>query len=326
MTILSCAEVPFTRKGDADGVTVNDNRRFLVKSDSAHESIFTIGSSAVFRTAMTGSSILDPYLSGHPQNPYAYCKKIDYANEGGRTAYQVGAYYDSKPITRDDRDRAILNPCDRRAKYRWDKKKTTTTRFYDVEGKAVCNAAGEWFDPPPEKEETNWIFRVEKNLPVTPAWLGDYEDTVNDADITIFGGILVPKRCARFVIDDLGTEHEENGFTFFTVKFSLELKRAPVAYVGSGTANIRDGQDPTMVFPPTGWALYCLYQGLKVKKSVGSTERVNMKDDNSQSVTSPLPLDADGLRLVDPKPTTVIYLAWRQYDDADYSVFPLNET
>jgi hypothetical protein len=314
MTVLSCIEKPMSRTGRVTGTEVTEERVFLVQSDTPFESGYTLYS----------SGLIPVYLSVHPTNPYSRMKDFTYSQPDGKLAYTVTVHYDNKPITQDDRNKEFLNPLDRPAKTKWDKRKEVVPMERDVHGKPIVNSAGEYFDPPPEKTETLWMLKVEKNVETRPTWLAEYEDAINDADLVIPGVFTAPKGCAKLVIDDLGDEMEENDITFFVLKYTLEFRKEPDAN------QCYDGTDPGTVSTPTGWQLVALNQGLKelYEDESGDSVLRNMTDDDGDLLTAPYPLTPEGAKITgataSERRDEINWLVWDQYESKDLSVLPLS--
>jgi hypothetical protein len=315
MTVLSCIEKPMSRTGRVTGTEVTEERVFLVQSDTPFESGYTLYS----------SGLIPVYLSVHPTNPYSRMKDFTYSQPDGKLAYTVTVHYDNKPITQDDRNKEFLNPLDRPAKTKWDKRKEVVPMERDVHGNPIVNSAGEYFDPPPEKTETLWMLKVEKNVETRPTWLAEYEDAINDADLVIPGVFTAPKGCAKLVIDDLGDEMEENDITFFVLKYTLEFRKKP------DPTNCYDGKDFSTSVTPTGWQMVALNQGLKQLQLTGSPPTLqmeNMTDDNGDTLTAPYPLDLSGRKISGDTQEELLdairWLVWDQYESKDLSVLPLS--
>lgn len=320
MAVLQFRERRARRSGSATGVEFTDNRVFLIKTDSMVES-----SASLYAYGVT-PRYLDPIS---PAFPYLTMRKFSYTQPASLW-YEITCEYSSGPISQEDHNRAIANPLSRPALTRWDKRKETVPADRDIDGQPKVNTAGEAFDPPPEKTETIWIYRVVKNLPLPPTWLADYEDSVNDQTMRIYERDGTPiytilRGGAKLVIDDLGDLHEENGVEFYQFKFSLELKLRPDIYVGSGgKMNTRNGQSPTAEVIPEAWQTVGLNHGLKEIKSGVLT---NMTDDDGSTLTAPYPLTETGAKVtgsnVAARRNAVIFLVWDDLKHKDFSVLPM---
>lgn len=326
MTIIRCEEEELTREGAVSGVETSEKRTFIVESNSVRESIYTIVSSPIVQAAVSGGPLI--YLSVHPQHPYSFVKSATYtAHPEGRKFYRLIVNYDSKPITQQDRNRKVLNPLERKAITRWDKRKEMIPADRDIYGNPLVSVPGEYFDPPPERAETIWIYRVEKNVPVPPTWLADYEDSVNDAVMYIYDRdgnqiYTIQKGCGKLIIDDMGDMKEENEVEFVTFKFSIELKTRPAITFNGGVPTTRDGTDPTTPIQPDGWDLIALHHGFKELDSGGNL--INIKDDEDATITAPYPLDDAGAKITGAtaaeRRANIIFLVWDQFQKKDFSV------
>lgn len=311
MSVISLSEIPMSRGGKATGAEMTEVRKFLVKCNSTDESIKTLAA----------SGYLPAYLDEHPDNIFATCRELNIDSQPGKYDFIVSANYSTAPITQDERDKEIENPLARPAKIRWQSKSVATYAHRDINGKAIVNSAGDYFDPPPERPERRVIAHVTKNLSVVPAWILTYEMAMNDGSFSL-DGITVADRCARASNITVSEDMEENDIAFRQVSFEIEVKPTPAAL------NCRDGNNPANSYTPKGWTIVLADQGLreKVTDTVPDPDEVtvtNMTDDNGDPVTSPALLDGNGARLTNPNPDRAIYLCWENLEALDFGALPL---
>lgn len=311
MTLISIAEKGGTRIGAVTGSEASESLSWLVKTDSARESMATL-------YAYGG---LPAYLTPHPQNPFATLRKLSYRpveeTADGVGAYLVTGEYSSAPLSQDDRDKAIPNPLDRPAKITVKSKPVMEAYDKDIEGNAIVNTAGDPPDPPLERPVPRWVFTVTKNVASVPLWFLDYEETVNDADFEI-KGVTVLEGCAKLSGITISEDMKENNVDFLQLGFEIEVKKAPPS------TNVREGKEPENTFEPKGWTTVLLNQGLREKIDEGSGvfSIVNMTDSNGDQLTAPSLLDEDGAKITNPY-ETAIFLAWETLESKDFSVLPV---
>ena len=138
MAFISAGEIPERRTGSVTGTIAKETRVFKAKSNSGYESTFTA----------VASGLSPSFLDIHPQNPYVTCRELEVRQTDGKWGYEVTAQYSSEALSREEKERGVLDPTDRRAIHKWDKRRSTIAQIRSYNGNAIVNAAGEYFDPP----------------------------------------------------------------------------------------------------------------------------------------------------------------------------------
>jgi hypothetical protein len=183
---------------------------------------------------------------------------------------------------------------------------------FDGEVYSVANTAGDPFDPAMEVPVTQWIATVSKNVPVVPSWvLNGYDNSVNDADVTI-DGLTLLRGCGKLEGIAIGESLKENGYVYRQLSFSIIC--APFR---PKRTRETDAPEP--------WDIEVLNEGMREPDS--SSGWRNITDSSDQSVAKPVPLDLDGMSL-DPSgapiPETDLYWClFRPFLRKDWSVLPL---
>lgn len=309
-TPLAANELPGSRTGSVTGVQGDETVAWLMKTDSAFETM----------ASLLAYGVLPAYLTPHPQAPYATLREYSYKTaEKTNTnvgAFHVTAKYSSAPLSQDDRDKAIQDPTARPAKITVKAKQVMEAYNKDIDGYFICNTAGDETDPPLERVVTRWVFAVQKNVPTVPLWFLEYEEATNSADFDI-KGVTVQKGCAKLSGITISDDMTENGFAFLQLSFEIEVKAGPTGL------NVKDGRDPTTDFTPDGWTTLLLNAGLRERDADDPLKITNMTDSNGDQLTSPTLLDEDGVKMENPGPSSGIYLAWRTLPEKDFSVLPV---
>lgn len=243
-----------------------------------------------------GEGILPiPYTSFHPTMPLLLCRKLKWKQDRKSPLHSVvTADYSSEPLNQSDQDQEE-NPLSRRAKIRWNTAKYQKAIDRDVDGDAVVNSAGDYFDPPPQVDRSRWTATVQKNLASVPSWIIDYTDAVNDSPFT-FQGLSVGTRVAKIMSIEISDQQVENDIPFFVFGYTLE-------------------------FRPETWKLLVLDQGMR---HIFGTDRFQILDDRSppRPVTSPVCLDGEGQKLAEPDTENAVFLEFDAYEEKDFSVLP----
>lgn len=310
-TPLAANEVPGTRSGNLSGVEGAESVTWLMQTNSAFETMFTL----------EAYGVLPAYLSPHPQATYATRREITYkpavATNAGVGAYHVTAKYSSAALSQTERDKQVLDPRDRPARIVVKSRKVMEAYDKDISGNPVVNAASDYFDPPPERPVTRYVFSVSKNVAVVPLWFLEYEEAVNNASFSI-KGVTVGTGCAKLSDIAISDDMVENGFDFLQLSFEIEVRKAP----SGGT--FKDGSSSTRPRPsytPNGWTTVLLNQGLY--QFDADDKLVRCTDENEANAVSPKLLDASGTQIANPAPADAVFLCWENHALKDFSVLPL---
>jgi len=140
----------------------------------------------------------DAYTFGNDFNLFAWCRsvnvKLETAKES-RLSWIVTANYSSKGAPQDPADKAIQNPADWSWRVSGSFSMQQRAPDKDIDDRALVNAAGEPFLPPPEIEDPQIVLVLEKNTPTIDLSLyADAGGKVNDA--AIWG---LNARCAKIM-------------------------------------------------------------------------------------------------------------------------------
>lgn len=276
------------RSGEAEGPeAITAVRKWLVHVSSSLDTEHTI----------YASGLLPVRYAPLPENGFLTLRRISAAHHGSTPlAWVVTGTYSSAPIDRREQDKQDFGPLDRPATRRWSTVQYREAVEEDVDGNAVVNTAGDLYDPPPERDTANWTVTITKNVASVPPFIINYQNTLNDDDISI-GGLTVAEGLAKINAIEIGDKMNESGVDFYQFSYTLEIKKA-------------------------GWDLRLLQQGLRQKNEIDGTGRIPCVDNNGRPVSSPVLLDIDGIQQTDPAKISAVYVSHEIYESKDFSVLP----
>lgn len=304
MTIQYIRRLP-GRGGDYGKVLEHSaNYEWLCCSTSRYESDYSIT-----QFGWSNSILPIPYVTTidgiNPLIPLL-CRKLSIKQDKKSPLhYVITADYSSEPITQQEKNQTEEpNPLDRPPSIKWKTNKYTKAIYKDVDGNAIVNSAGEFFDPPPEVELFRWCASVSSNVEAVPEFILEFGKggPINDSEFTI-QGLTVSEGIARvtdFDISDKQTAQVgEDTVSYYVFSYSLE-------------------------FRDEGWKLSLLDQGLRQVDPSDETKRIEITDDGSPAkpVKRPWPLDGEGGRVDDPSPENAVELDFDVIFPADFSVLP----
>lgn len=215
-----------------------------------------------------------------------------------RLVWEVTVEYEIPELEPTDPDNPLNDP----VRIRWTSSLERVPAFKDINDEAIVNSAGDYFDPPPEKDQAVWTINIQFNAAVVPAAIISYAGAVNSGAITI-DGIAIATEQARMVGLDISEVQERNEISFRTVTL--------------GVAVVDDG-DPSL-----DWDLSILDQGFRIKEEMELKDiLIPDEDGNSQRPSSPVLLDGMGAKLTDPSPNSAVFLDFSVTQKLDFTVFP----
>lgn len=225
----------------------------------------------------------------HPEDSGAWCMTLSVENTDPWKGWLVTAEYSSERELNETAtsDAAIIT---------WSSEQFQRPVIVDQDGEAIVNSAGDPFDPPHMIDDSRRVVTVTKNLATVPSWILTYQDAVNSADFTV-DGVSIAEGKAKMQSVTIGEPQSRNGNTFRTVTFSMHLEK-------------------------NGWLFKPLDAGFRTKID-GVMANVR-NDDDGELPALPVPLDGFGNVLVDPSPSTAIYLEFTVYETKDFSLLPLS--
>lgn len=192
------------------------------------------------------------------------------------------------------------NPLNEPAKIRWTSSLERVPAIKDLNGEAIVNSAGDFFDPPPEKDVVVWTINIQFNENSVPANIRSYAGAVNNAAITVDGEPIAQERC-RVVGLDISEVQERNDTLFRVITLAI--------------ATVDNDDD--------GFDLSVLDQGFRINDG-GTIKDILIEDEdgNEQRPSSPVLLDGSGAKLTDPSPSTAVFLDFETVRKRDLTIFP----
>jgi len=251
-------------------------------------------SSDVYQYGLDNSILPLPYVSFNPVLVGHLCRSIKVTQDNGAPRqWTIEAEYSSKPTKEDESEE---NPLNRPARIRWRTSSYQKAIWRDIDGKAVLNSAGDYFDPPVEVDRAYWTVSVSKNVADVPVWILDYENGVNNAAITI-GGVVIGQHEAKLSDIEISELKIEGDYQYFEFSYTLERRREK-------------------------WIPFkVLDQGLRFK---AGSDRKHIMDQSTppRPVSSPRLLDGSGAVLSNPTPDNAVYRDFTVYYARNFSVLP----
>jgi hypothetical protein len=189
------------------------------------------------------------------------------------------------------------NPISWPIKIAWGGTKFERVYQYDINGIAITNSAGQYFDPPVVGDDSRINLKIERNEPVyNPAIAAAYKDAVN-SDV-FFGGnpgtwkLALPTADLEYNVDS-GTP---DGF-YYRITYNFEYRIE-------------------------GWQALILDQGTMVLD--GGNRLTNALGSDGAPVSSPIPLNGAGKAL--PAGGTPTFLAFDIYTPMPFAQLNLDPT
>lgn len=290
MAVITVSEI--TNRSTSHSLLVERTKRsWTIKVDSLSDNSLTIGSELI-------GSTLPTLFQAHPNNIYSTARSMQIVNTKG-LIWKATADYSTEPITQSQKERSEApNPIDRRVKISWASNSYDMAVVKDIDGNAVVNSAGDYYDPVPSQPWESLSFQFRKNYLQPPTWMVGYLNSVSTVDIVILG-ITIPAGYAKFTQPNGGEEQEENGQTYYEASWQIE-------------ANVRP------------WQLQLLDEGMRRIDPSDATKRIKIQDGNdpAEDITSPALLDGSGGVLANPSLTTAVFNDHKGYYVYDYSGMP----
>jgi hypothetical protein len=251
-------------------------------------------SSDVYQYGLDNNILPLPYVSFHPVLVGHLCRSIKVTQDAGAPRqWTIEAEYSSKPTKEDESEE---NPLNRPARIRWRTSNYQKAIWQDINGKALLNSAGDYFDPPVEVDRAYWTVSVAKNVADVPTFILDYENAVNNAAITI-GGVVIGQHEAKLSDIEISELKIEGDYQYFEFSYTLERRREK-------------------------WIPFrVLDQGLRFKDGAN---RKHIMDQSTppRPVSSPRLLNGSGAVLSDPTPDNAVYRDFTVYYARNFSVLP----
>ena len=296
--------------------TTTSNKAWRVYTNSNTDDEHDIFALAVAGTAVTGHT-LPKIGTAHSGDANSKCTGVTCRPEsdGQKQHWVYVADYSNKFDIRE-------NPLNDPAQTEWSTETYQAVVYQDIDGTSICNSAGDPFDPPPEKDDSRWTSVTRKNVAASvPDWIFAYQDGVNSDSYTI-DGITITAGWAKISAIHLSETQERNGTSYRVLTVTIHY-RGENEDIGSGSYGSGSGSDE--VEP---WHLNILDAGFRElaedgstgSASGGKTNLVNIKDQEDNEVTAPVPLDGDGKALDNPTPANSVFLQFQIYHEKAFQL------
>lgn len=280
-------ELDYSRPYDSTSVL-----RWVAVTDSNFDT-----SATVYQYGLDNGILPLSYVSYHPILTGHVCRNVRVRQQAGQPRHwQIEAQYSSAPTEQEQQEE---NPLNRPVKRRWRTNKYRQAIDRDINGHALVNSAGDYYDPPLEVDRSHWTCTITANVPDVPSYILDYEDAVNNSAITI-GGIVAAQYTAKIDEIDISELKIEGDYEYYEFTYTLEFRREK-------------------------WVpLKVLDQGMRAAPSFGSSDRVQIMDNKTppRPVSSPVLLNGSAGVLVDPSPETAVYNDHTVYYARPFGILP----
>ncbi len=285
MSVVSADEIHDGRGGgitlSLDGKMVRQyTRNWRVVTSNNHDNAATILSD--YRFPLVGVT--------YPNDIFAFCRSIVPRNTAkSKRVWIVTATYSTER-------QIVENPLADPAEIEWDTVDRTRPFFKDKDGLAILNAAGFYFDPPVEDDDSRWVATVVGNVPAVPSWLGAYRNAINTDAFTL-DGYSVGVRMAKMAAIRIGKWQERNHIQYRVLTMKIGLNEDT-------------------------WIKETLNDGFYELAS-GGADPTHIEDTNGDKVTMPWPLDSDGKMIAKPTPANATFISSSTAKEKAFSSLPL---
>lgn len=281
MSVTSVKEIhPGRDGGDSfdlqKGAASNMTRKFRVTTSSAYDGADTVLQSC------------DNLCVAHPSAGWLFVKSRKAANESfSKQVWIVTLKYD---VFKND---PTSSPLRQPAVTTWQTESSQEMATRDMDGEAILNTAGDYYETGVPVNVANWTVKVRKNIPYIPYWIGDYRNAINSAAFRI-DGYTVPAYAAKVTGISIGSWQVQNEIWYRPLDLTIQIRDT--------------------------WRKHIMNMGL-YRKVDG--KRIKCVDDEGVAATKPMHLKTDGTQLTDPTPATVVFNEHSVYPELPFSVLPL---
>ncbi len=282
MSVVACEEIVGT-KGSMDARLRREYVRvYRVQTDDTNDGPKTV------RLAAKIPRIGQLYATPNETDLGSWCKKLDPVRDDANPYFwTVTAEYDSET---EDPEEQKENPLERPPVLRWSFATERKALQVDVDGKKLCNSAGQLFDPPIETDEMIVVLAVTRNVAeFNVAQAIAYENAINsDAFMGVDPYVAKLKGIAAERAFENGVRHWKVGYE---IHFRRDGWRLQV--LDAGTMQLGYWFDPE-----TG--------------HLGTAEELlPILDPRGGQATKPVPLDGHGHVIAPGAAVQEVYLTKR---------------
>lgn len=228
--------------------------------------------------------------AGYPLNPDMYISHVGIRDMSDNViAYDIMLDYTNE---RELDDNPLLEP----ARVSFSSEFYQVPVFKDRYGQAVVTKSGEY----PEglfEDAVQTNVTITKNVLTVPSWFISSQGAVNSLPFTV-KGLAFPAEKVRLSNVNASDEFTRNGFTFFKLSFTLSYRQK-------------------------GWKTEFMNRGFYRKLTASGTTLYPCVDAANNPVTTPAPLDINGVQITNPTPANIIILEFDTKPAFDFSILPL---
>ncbi len=281
MAVVTLGEHYEGRKGGIDRSWYRQyTRTFRAVCDNPFDGPATVGADP--RLPRLGQAYRVPGSATEFDNG-SFCSKVEVTNDGSDGGFGWLVTCEYGPY---DPTQWPENPLDHPIKINWSWSQFERIVDEDINGNAVVNAAGDYFDPPLVRDDSRPLLAIVRNEQnFTSARAGQFKDAVNSD--SWFGYAPKQVKCSNI---SASLEYNPICGFYYIVSYEFAINTES-----------------------TGWQKEILNQGLRYLN--GST-RTNVLI-NGAPATAPVPLDNSGAVL--PPSGTPVFLAFDIYPEVSFS-------
>lgn len=276
MTVTYIGEDPGGRKANNTLGVRTYTRVFKFETSDQAEDAWDVGSHA--NAPVIGDVFHD-----------AWCKSVSPENNHPWKGWIITAEYSSERELATDptADPAVV--------------KITTEQFQKEAtetntGDAICNSAGDPFDPPIMMDDSRRVAHISKNMSGHPSWILDYSDVVN-SDSFVLKGITYTAGQGKVQRVSIGEQQVRNGVPFVVVDIEIHLQK-------------------------NGWPIDRMDAGFREVTYGGGMSNIRNSEDG-ELPAAPVPLDGSGVSIPTPTAATNVLKQYYVYTTNVFSALPL---
>lgn len=280
MAIIEVKEIWPGRGGDGD-----------VRSGRRYTRVFRVKTNTNLDTAVEATLTGTPKIGDlFPSDQTAFCQNVRADQEiFSPRVWIVTASYSTE-------QELASNPLADPTEFTWDTEQFQKVLWQDLDGNAIVNSAGFFYDPPIMADDSRLSVTMTKNVATVPTWFLSIEDALNESEITI-DGLTVPAKRAKIQKVSAGIQDFRNQTGFRRISTTMHIQRR------TWQAELQDA-------------------GFMEIHPDDSTDRRHITDDDGNQVTQPHPLDGSGTKLANPSFTNVVMRTHNIYHTLDFSILP----
>jgi len=262
-----------------------------LKGGRRYTRVFRVETNSNFDTAVEATFTGTPKIGDRfPEDNQAFCQNVRADQEAfSPRIWIVTASYSTE-------QELAANPLVDPTEFTWDTEQFQKPVVIDLDGKAIVNSAGHFYDPPFERDDSRLSVTMTRNVLSIPPWFLSIEDALNSEPVTI-DGLNVPIKRAKIQKVTAGKQEFRNLTGFRRISATIHIQRLT-------------------------WQLEAQDVGLMEIHPTVDTKRIAILDDDGNPVSIPVPLDGNGKRLVDPTLDNVTIRTHNIYHEFDFGDLP----